>query len=376
MAQKSSPLIILQKKKQIGNPLYSYQESNIAGSGEREFKKNKQDALFWEEAQENIFEWPDCDMQELRFSFSSSSPNDVDMEVDQPWWVKEWSPEEHGEFQKESGASGKETCPSLLADEPDNYSEEFYHWNIDLEQKYHPLKSLHSQPQVKCEDRSMLIAWLSKVIRSYEYYQETLFLATNIIDRFLLLTPIALECFQLLGISSLFIAAKQLEVYHPSITELLQLSAGAYTKQHFLQMERIILKQLGFRFVVPTCLFFLEYYMHHIRSNKDVKDATMFKERPFRQMTRNLSELCIQDYSLCQYTPSVMALSAMAVVEEYANGRPADVSFEIHHLGPSASSVIKECSTEIWLYVSKVLDCPISQLAHDDFFENLPLQSR
>ena len=55
----------------------------------------------------------------------------------------------------------------------------------------------------------MLIAWLSKVIRSYEYYQETLFLATNIIDRFLLLTPIALECFQLLGISSLFIAAKQ-----------------------------------------------------------------------------------------------------------------------------------------------------------------------
>lgn len=93
-------------------------------------------------------------------------------------------------------------------------------------------------------------------------------------------------------------------------------------------------------------------------------------------MVRNLSELCIQDYGLCQYTPSVMAIASMAVIEEFINGKPTELLYERHCLQSLSLSVIKECTTEIWRYLPKVmLERPMMDLSRDDFFEYLPMQT-
>ncbi len=56
--------------------------------------------------------------------------------------------------------------------------------------------------------RALLVDWLTKVQKQFQFCITTLFSAVNIIDRFLLTTPISRDCFQLLGITALLVAGK------------------------------------------------------------------------------------------------------------------------------------------------------------------------
>ena len=44
--------------------------------------------------------------------------------------------------------------------------------------------------------------------RQFQFSDETIFLAVNVLDRFLARTSVAADCFQLLGLASLLVAAK------------------------------------------------------------------------------------------------------------------------------------------------------------------------
>ena len=57
--------------------------------------------------------------------------------------------------------------------------------------------------------RSYLVKWMLTVsTRHFHLHDATLYLAVNILDRFLARTSVAADCFQLLGLASLLIAAK------------------------------------------------------------------------------------------------------------------------------------------------------------------------
>lgn len=62
--------------------------------------------------------------------------------------------------------------------------------------------------QVTAESRCKLLSWLIPVHRQFGLSFESLCLAVNTLDRFLI-TPVAADCFQLLGVTSLLIACKQ-----------------------------------------------------------------------------------------------------------------------------------------------------------------------
>lgn len=59
------------------------------------------------------------------------------------------------------------------------------------------------------EARCKLVSWLIPVHRHFGLSLEALCLAVNILDRFLATTPVAADCFQLLGVTALLIACKQ-----------------------------------------------------------------------------------------------------------------------------------------------------------------------
>lgn len=63
--------------------------------------------------------------------------------------------------------------------------------------------------QLKPESRCKLISWLIPVHKHFKLGFESLCLAINILDRFLACTPVATDCFQLVGVTSLLIACKQ-----------------------------------------------------------------------------------------------------------------------------------------------------------------------
>ena len=77
----------------------------------------------------------------------------------------------------------------------------------------------------------------------YRLHKETFALAVDYIDRYLsVVTNVPKTQLQLLGISSLFIAAKLEEIYPPKLTEFAYVTDSACSVDDILHQEMIILK--------------------------------------------------------------------------------------------------------------------------------------
>jgi hypothetical protein len=69
-----------------------------------------------------------------------------------------------------------------------------------------------------------------QVHHKFQFLRDTLFLSVNIIDRILSTQFISKSKFQLLGITSLFIAAKYEEIRVPGMQSFVEVGLSAYTK--------------------------------------------------------------------------------------------------------------------------------------------------
>lgn len=69
--------------------------------------------------------------------------------------------------------------------------------------------------------RTTLLEWLLQIHLRYHMLPETLWIATNIIDRFLSTRQVSLVKLQLVGITAIFLAAKYEEIMAPRYVGLL-----------------------------------------------------------------------------------------------------------------------------------------------------------
>ena len=116
---------------------------------------------------------------------------------------------------------------------------------------------MNRQSEVTWKMRSILIDWLVEVHGKFRLLPETIFLAVNIVDRLLSIRTVSLIKFQLVGIVSLFVAAKYEEVICPSVNSFLYMTDGGYTDEELLSAERYVLKQIDFNLSYPNPINFL-----------------------------------------------------------------------------------------------------------------------
>lgn len=64
----------------------------------------------------------------------------------------------------------------------------------------------------------------------------------------------------LLGVATLFVAAKYEEIYPPELRDFLAVSENKFTKQMVLQMEKDILMTLNFQLTAPSAYRFLQRF--------------------------------------------------------------------------------------------------------------------
>uniref|UniRef100_A0A8C6WZT4 G2/mitotic-specific cyclin-B2 n=1 Tax=Neogobius melanostomus TaxID=47308 RepID=A0A8C6WZT4_9GOBI len=121
------------------------------------------------------------------------------------------------------------------------YGDTGYKIQKEMEHHFHPCESLVRQPQLNAEARCKLVSWLIPVHKHLSLSFECCCLTINIMDRFLACTPVAADCFQLLGVTALLLASKQVEVCSPSIRHLLSLCCDAFTKEQLCNLECLIL---------------------------------------------------------------------------------------------------------------------------------------
>ncbi|KAL4630108.1 cyclin-O [Arapaima gigas] len=150
--------------------------------------------------------------------------------------------------------------------------EECYNIQKSSEVHFLPINYLSRQPQVTAEARCRLVSWLIPVHRYFRLSFETCCLTVNIMDRFLSTTPVASDCFQLLGVTCLLIASKLVEVCSPQIKQLLSLCCNAFTKNQMCNLECIVLIRLNFRLSAPTLDFFLDHYINRRLAGHEGQD--------------------------------------------------------------------------------------------------------
>ena len=115
---------------------------------------------------------------------------------------------------------------------------------------------IQKQTDIKEPMRCILIDWLISLQNKFFFKAKTLFLAANLIDRYLSQRPIIRTRFQLLGVSALFIASKYEEMYMKNISDFVDITARAFDKYEILEMESELIDLVEFNLDLPLSLDF------------------------------------------------------------------------------------------------------------------------
>lgn len=83
--------------------------------------------------------------------------------------------------------------------------------------------------------RAILVDWLLEVHLKFKLLPETLYLAVNLIDRYLSVSKnIKRAKLQLVGVTALLISTKYEEIYPPTVKDLVYITDNAYQKDELI----------------------------------------------------------------------------------------------------------------------------------------------
>ena len=126
---------------------------------------------------------------------------------------------------------------------------------------------MENQPHINERMRSILIDWLVEVHLKFKLVPETLYLTTNLIDRYLERQEVSRPKLQLVGVTSLLIASKYEEIYPPELRDLVYICDRAYTRSEVCLSFIFTLSQ-G-KLSSPLPLFFSD----HRNGRKDIENS-------------------------------------------------------------------------------------------------------
>ena len=164
---------------------------------------------------------------------------------------------------------------------------------------------MSKQSDINFRMRAILIDWLIDVHLKYKLVPQTMYIAVNLIDRFLEKNETHRAKLQLVGITAMFIACKYEEIYPPDLKDFVYITDGAYVKSDVLRMENKMLASLNFDVTFPTQWTLFETYKR--KMNLDEKT---FKLAWF------LIELCLINYKSLKYKMSYIAASAILIASK------------------------------------------------------------
>ncbi|GMM31689.1 B-type cyclin [Martiniozyma asiatica (nom. inval.)] len=190
------------------------------------------------------------------------------------------------------------------------YSSRIFNYLHQLENKYKPNPKYieEIQRELLWEHRGILMDWLVKLHGRFNLLPETLYLAVNIIDRFLSLNNISLSRYQLCGAVALFIAAKYEEINVPTVSQMLYMTGDQYPRDEFITAETYMVKALSFNFGWPGPMSFLR------RGSK----ADAYDQR-IRTMAKYFLEITIMDPRFVASPPSWLAAGAQYLARQILN---------------------------------------------------------
>ncbi|GAV28548.1 hypothetical protein PMKS-002019 [Pichia membranifaciens] len=217
-----------------------------------------------------------------------------------------------------------------------------YLHSLEIRYKPNPKYIEEVQDDLLWEHRATLMDWLVQLHSRFNLLPETLYLAVNIIDRFLSKKTISLSRFQLCGAVALFIAAKYEEINVPTVSQMVYMVGNQYPRESFLRAERFMVEVLGFEFGWPGPMSFL-------RRGSKADDY----DNEIRTLAKYFLEITIMDARFVASPPSWLAAGAQFLSRRML-GRGDWTEAHVYYTGYTAeqlvplAEILEECciSTE------------------------------
>lgn len=159
---------------------------------------------------------------------------------------------------------------------------------------------MEHQDNLEWHLRGVLVDWLIEVHTRFHLLPETMFLAVNIIDRFLSSRVVELDRLQLVGITAMFIASKYEEVLSPHVQNFKHVADDGFSEEEILKAERFMLGALDYDLSYPNPMNFLRRISK--ADNYDIQTRTLGKY---------LLEISLLDHRFMEYHPSHIAAGSM-----------------------------------------------------------------
>lgn len=229
------------------------------------------------------------------------------------------------------------------SDEPimvSEYANDIFDYLYGLQYKTLPLKhAMHQNLNIR-QNRDILVNWLIKVHFKFALLPETLYLAINLMDRFLTKKVVSLDKLQLVGTSALFLASKYEEIYSPSITAFAIETDGACTVEDIKSSEKYMLKILDFNLNYPNPMNFLR----RISKADDYHIET-------RSIAKFLLEITMVDFHFVGQLPSALAAASMFLARKLYKRGPWDETL-IHYSGGYKKEDLKPLVEHLINYIN------------------------
>ncbi|KAG8747340.1 hypothetical protein FRC10_001519 [Ceratobasidium sp. 414] len=182
------------------------------------------------------------------------------------------------------------------------YADEIFAYMESVEAQCMPNPDYVSgQTEIEWSMRATLVDWLMQVHMRYHMLPETLWIAINIVDRFLSKRVVSLIKLQLVGVTAMFIAAKYEEILAPSVDEFVFMTERGYDREEILKGERIILSTLDFN-ISSYCSPYS--WCRRISKADDYNIQT-------RTLSKFLMEMTLLDHRFLRAKPSMIAAIGM-----------------------------------------------------------------
>ncbi|KAJ1828676.1 G2/mitotic-specific cyclin [Coemansia sp. RSA 2599] len=243
---------------------------------------------------------------------------------------------------KESEEPDYDDIDAEDADDPlmvSEYIVEIMEYMHSLESKCMPDETyMTKQVDLNWEMRRVLINWIVQTHYQLRMLPETLFLAVNLVDRFLSKRQVSVSKLQLVGLTGLLLASKYEEMTTPQIQDFAYLAGNCYSVEEIKNAEVFMLRVLDFDLSYPNPLTFL----------RRVSKAEQYNMQT-RTVAKYLMEICLVDHRLMRFTPSHIAAAGICLarrmldagvwdsnLRHYSGYSEADlqpcISLMIHHL--------------------------------------------
>ncbi|EOA13582.1 hypothetical protein CARUB_v10026648mg [Capsella rubella] len=204
------------------------------------------------------------------------------------------------------------------------------------------------QKDVTSNMRGVLVDWLVEVAEEYKLLSDTLYLAVSYIDRFLSLKNVNRKRLQLLGVTSMLIAAKYEEITPPNVEDFCFITDHTYTKQEIVKMEADILLALEFELGNPTSNTFLRRFTRVSQEDFEMSPLQM------EFLCSYLSELSMLDYNSLKFLPSIVAASSVFLARFIIRPKQHPWSVMLEEYTKYKAGDLKECVGMIHdLYLSR-----------------------